>query len=180
MLAGDEIGRYNQSNFSIGDKEMKIARKLSVGGINNIRNKFKNVIERRHVADIWGICRMAEEKTTENMGSYTKFSGEFFGKNAEGEEFVACVCFLPEPAQGMVSQAVIAGLSDSGAVFSGVEFGFRIFVEPDEKSPLGYSYACHSMLDFKPSTALSDLTARLKTLSEPENTKSTKSTKSTK
>lgn len=134
---------------------MEIMKKMSVGGMNNVRNGFKDVIAQQLVARIFGIARSCETKDT-NLGRSYKFVGEFRGINGDGEEFSAPVCYLPSPADGMLTEAIAA------ADGSPVNFGFDIFVSPKEKRTpidLGYEYKIKPLLDTKPSDPMAALMA---------------------
>ncbi len=138
---------------------MQIITKITIGGINSVRKGFKGVEAKKHVARVIGIARSADLKPSENMGDSFKFGGEFRAWNEKGEEFAGPVCYLPEPAQGMLNAAVIGDKSGAG-----VQFGFDFFVRPDEKSAVGYVYETHPLMDSKPSDALAALAGSLPNL----------------
>jgi hypothetical protein len=129
---------------------MEILKKMSVGAMNGVTGGFKDVTESKRVARILGIVRSIETKDT-NIGRSYKFTGEFRGINAEGEEFSSPVCYLPAPADSMLLEAFTA--SDGQPV----GFAFDIFVNPKpKKTPvdLGYEYKIKPLLETKPSDPL--------------------------
>lgn len=126
---------------------MQILKKMSVATLNSIRGGFKDVTETRLVGRIFGIVSGVETKET-TIGASLKFTGEFRGINGDGEEFMAPVCYLIEPAAGMLAAAF------AGAEGRPVNFGFDIFVSPKEKrSPvdLGYEYQIKPLLETRAS-----------------------------
>lgn len=134
---------------------MEIMKKMSVGGMNGVTAGFKDVTEARLVARIFGIVRSTETKDT-NIGRSYKFVGEFRGVNGDGEEFSSPVCYLPSPADGLLTEAVAA------AAGAPVNFGFDIFVSPKPKRTpvdLGYEYKVKPLLDTKPSDPMAALMA---------------------
>ncbi len=135
---------------------MQIANKITIGGINSVRKGFKDVKEKTHVARIIGIAREASLKTSENMADSWKFSGEFRAWNREGEEVAAPVCYMPDPAQGLLKAAVDADKSGAG-----VQFGFDFYVVPNENVAIGYQYEVKPLMESKPSEALAGLASSL-------------------
>ena len=147
---------------------MQIAKKISVGGINGVRNGFKNVAQTTLVARILGVAYSFEHKDT-NFGKSLSFHGEFRAVNADGEEVAAPVCYLVSPADTMLAQAL------TEAKGSSVEFGFDIFVSPKEKRDerdLGYEYKVKPLLEATVSDPLAKIMARVQPLqlghSEPD------------
>jgi len=129
---------------------MQIERKITIGGINGIRKGFKDVTESRLVARILGI---ASEALREDgaLGEYVKFKGEFRAINQDGEEFASAVCFLPKPADDLLESAI------KNAGGKSVNFGFDIFVHPNENVAIGYEYKVKPLLETKPSDPLAAL-----------------------
>lgn len=135
---------------------MKLLRKISVGAVNGVRGGFKNVTTRARVMTIVGIAHSYKEKTSENMATSYAFNGEFRAINVDGVECAAPVAYLVEPAQGLL-RAQLDGLGGEGSV----EFGFHIFVCPDETAIKGYVFEIEPLMEAKPSTALENLSARV-------------------
>lgn len=134
---------------------MQIMKKMSVGGMNEIRGGFKDVDVTKFVARIIGFARSVETKVT-TIGESLCFKGEFRGTNADGELFSAAVCYLVSPADEMLAQA----LSQPENVGKEVKFGFDFFVTPKEKRTpvdLGYSYQVKPLLDTAPTDAMAAL-----------------------
>lgn len=136
---------------------MEIARKMTVGGINNVRKGFKGVTETKLVARILGIADTAVQEDGA-LGSYWKFTGEFQGTNEQGEMHAAPVLMLPKPADDMLAAAVKQAAGGS------VKFGFDIYVEPREDVAIGYAYKIKPLLEVKPSNPLADLIASIPAL----------------
>jgi len=137
---------------------MKLLRKISVGTINGVRGGFKNVGKKVRVMTIAGIAHGYKEKVSETMGVSYAFNGEFRAINLDGEECAAAVAYVPEPVQGML-RAQIDSLRKDGA--AAVEFGFHVYVVPDEDAIKGYVFEVEPLIEAKPSTALENLTARI-------------------
>jgi len=137
---------------------MKLLRKISVGTINGVRGGFKNVDKKVRVMTIAGIAHGYKEKVSETMGVSYAFNGEFRAINLDGEECAAAVAYVPEPVQGML-RAQIDTLQKDGA--AAVEFGFHVYVVPDEDAIKGYVFEVEPLTEAKPSTALESLTARI-------------------
>jgi hypothetical protein len=131
---------------------MKIAKKISLGTINGVRGGFKDVKEKTRVATIAGTVMGYKEKTSETMGVSYAFSGDFVGINKDGEETRSPVCYLPEPAQGML-KAQVDQLEREG-INAAVEFAFDFFAVPDETAIKGYIFETVPRLKAKPSNAL--------------------------
>ena len=132
---------------------MEILKKMSIGAINGVRKGFKGVTEKRFVARIMGIAQsvIVEDGA---LGTYRKFTGEFKGINADGEEFVSAVCFLPSPVDSLLEASM---KDNSGAA---VNFAFDISVAPND-TPIGYEYVVSSLLETKPSNPLAELMAKI-------------------
>ena len=132
---------------------MEIARKVTVGGINNVRKGFKGITEKTFVARILGIVHSAKVEDGQ-LGAYVKFQGEFQGTNMHGEITAAPVCMLPEPAASML-HAAVQGSEGS------VKFGFDFYVVPDESVAIGYKYVTTPLVEAKPSNPLADMLASM-------------------
>lgn len=128
-----------------------LTRKITVGGINNVRSGFKNISVRTFVARVLGVAHAVESKDS-NYGAYWRFSGEFQGTNKDGVIYAAPVAMLPEPAATQLAMAV---KENPG----GVKFGFDFFVVPDEKSNTGYVFEIIPLLEAKPSDPLAEILA---------------------
>jgi len=135
---------------------MKMTKKITIGGINNVRGGFKEGVHFKaddshiRIATIFGSAHAATAKNSETMGTSFAFTGEFKGINKEGEEFFAPVCYLPEPAQGMLAAALQSGAGN-------VEFAFDVILHPDATALLKYSLGVESLLEVKQSSALEKL-----------------------
>lgn len=152
-----------------------IAKKISIGGINSVRGGFKAIKlfglrqdptnpdqnapllgdrDRVTVMTVVGLVNGYKEKTSETMDTSYAFSGEFQAINAAGDKFIAPVCYLPEPAQGLIKSAVDAGNN-------AIEIGFVVDAVRADDSLLGYDYALKPLIEPKASTALDHLAGRL-------------------
>ncbi len=141
---------------------MIITKKISVAGINSIRGGFK--VKRGDEGflpfdtflgmRVMGITHDYNEKVSDNMGVSYQFLGEFRAWNREGTEFASPVCYLPEPAQGILK----AGLDGTDG---SVEFGFDVFIKYNKTAILGYEFLLESLLDAKPSEGLAHLVSRV-------------------
>ncbi len=136
---------------------MKIAKKITISSINNIRGGFKEVIKRERVATILGVVRSAKTKISDTMGASTCFLGEFKGTNKKGEESVAPLCYLPEPMQSIL----LSQLQDAPET-SGVEFAVNFYVTPDDSAILKYTIDSESLIEYTQSDSLKSLTAKVK------------------
>lgn len=141
---------------------MQIARKITVGGINNVRGGFEcKPDESRLVARIFGMARGSELKES-NYGPYMRFKGEFRAINGDGEEFAATILMLPEPASSMLAEAVAGDETKTG-----VQFAFDIFVQGmPKKQPgdRGYQFVIKPLLETAPSDPLKALAGALPAL----------------
>lgn len=152
---------------------MQILKKISIGAINNVRGGFKAMSlfglrpdpenkegpaisdrERVTVMRVAGIVSGYAEKTSETMGVSYAFKGEFKAINKDGEESVAPVCFLPEPAQSMIKTTL-----DDGA--TSIDIGFKVDALRNDDSVKGYDFVLMPLIEPRPSNALGALSARL-------------------
>lgn len=86
-----------------------------------------------------------------NFGDWLAFIGDFEGVDiATGEVSRSPVCFLPEPAQGMLEAALLKNEN-------GVEFSFIIGVKPNKTSTTGYEYTVKPVVASKQNDALEKL-----------------------
>ena len=134
---------------------MKISKRITIASINGVRKGFKDVKTRRKVARIFGIARESVLKVSETMKNSYAFGGEFKAINEAGEEFIAAVCYMPEPAQGLLHNAV------EGAKGSPVEFGFDFYIVPNESAVLGYEFETESLMEHRASSALAEIESRV-------------------
>ena len=130
---------------------MQILRKASVSIVNGLgKGGFKNVTEKRLVMRAFGNATGFEIGTT-TFGDYTAFKGEFRAINEDGEESVSQKLFLVEPAEGLLKGALQANDGKP------VQFGFDIFIVPDEGSERGYQYRVQNLLEIKASDPVAAL-----------------------
>lgn len=100
------------------------------------------------------------------FGDWLAFTGDFEAANTEtGESFRAPVCFLPEPAQGMLEAALMKNAD-------GVEFSFIVGIKPADNA-FGYEYTVRPVKQANQSDALAalrDMTqeAMMKSLPAPK------------
>lgn len=141
---------------------MKILKKISVGTVNGVRGGLKDITDKTRVLTLVGVTGAYKEKTSENMGVSYGFIGEFRGINMHGEDCLAAVAYLPEPAQGLLKNQ-IDEMGDS----SRVEFGFEIWAIPDETAIRGYTFEVRPLMETKPSNALDELSKRLGVEAKP-------------
>lgn len=114
-----------------------MVRKLSVKSVYG-PVKFAEGEAKRNLCIIGGVAN-AEISGDSNYGKWTAFSGDFFAVNmVTGEEFRGAKCFLPLPAQELLSAAIKA----MGGKGDGVQFRFGIGVTPDtdKRNKSGYQY----------------------------------------
>lgn len=133
---------------------MKLVKKISVGGINNVRGGFDapTVVEgKKRVMRIVGIARGYKEHVSATMGVSYGFQGEFRAWNLKGDECASAVCFLPEPAQGLLHEALCG---EGGA---SVEFAFEFLLVPAPDSILKYDWEVVTLMDTKPSDGVARL-----------------------
>lgn len=130
----------------------KLLRKLTIGTANGVRGGLKGVKGRVRVWTIIGIAHSFKEHTSETMGISFGFAGEFRSINVDGEESIGPVCFMPEPAQGLLMNA----LKDENRI-GGIQFGFHFYAVEDETALKGYYFECEPMLEPKASNALAAL-----------------------
>lgn len=150
-----------------------ILKKISIGQINGVRGGFKPMSlfglrpdpnnpdgpalgdrDRVTVMTVVGIVNSYSEKTSETMGVSYAFKGEFQAINKDGERSIAPVCFLPEPAQSLIKQAVDEGNT-------AIEIGFVVDAVRSDDSIKGYDFMLKPLQEPKASSALDHLTQRL-------------------
>lgn len=134
----------------------KLMRKISIGGINGVRGGFKGVKEAFRAMTILGLASSLKEKVSETMGVSYAFNGEFRAINRDGEEYIAPVCYIPEPAQSLLKEAL-----ENEDRMGAVEFAFDFNVVPDEKSVTGYVFECVPKLTPQASAGLAALASRV-------------------
>lgn len=125
-----------------------VAKKITIGGINGVRAGFKGVTEDRHIARIYGRAQTFEAKDSPTMGVSYKFTGDFIGVNEDGEETMAPVCYLTDPSQSMLVNAL------KEAEGKAVEFAFDYWVVPNATAVLGYEYRTKPVIAVKKSEPL--------------------------
>lgn len=130
----------------------KLLRKLSIAGINGVRGGFKDIKEKIRVATIIGLANGYKEKVSETMGVSYAFNGEFRAINRDGEACMAPVCYLPDPAQGLLREA----LDDENRI-GAVQFAFDFFAVPDDTAIKGYVFECVPKIEPKVSDGLKQL-----------------------
>lgn len=134
---------------------MELLRKITIGGINNIKKGFKDITEKMLVARVIGVANAFEVITHAQYGDSYKFTGEFRAINGDGEESAAPVIYLVKP----VDEMLVAQLK--AAEGKPVQFAFDIHVVPDEGSERGYQYRVTPLMESKPSNPLAELMASL-------------------
>lgn len=114
--------------------------------------------------DLFAIYGVATGTKTgsSTFGDWLAFIGDFEGVHMEsGEVNRSPVCFLPEPAQGMLEAALLKNEN-------GVEFSFIIGVKPNKTSTTGYEYTVKPVVASKQNDALEKLrTATVQALPPP-------------
>ena len=111
----------------------KLGAKQILGDVKAIVKNF--CPEDRSTADVYTIYGAATgvKTGTTQYGEFTAFQGNFEAINyASGEKFAAIQCFIPEPLQTLVKQAMET--SDS------VEFAFTVTVKRRDDLKEGYEY----------------------------------------
>lgn len=106
------------------------------------------------IATIYGRCTDKKPGTSDH-GDFIRFKGEFEGVNAAtGEVFRSGELIVPKVLESLLDSAI--SLEDANAV----DFAVEVWVEPNERSITGYSYAIKPLI--KP--AESDVLAGLREL----------------
>lgn len=130
---------------------MELLRKITIGGINNVRKGFKGVKEKQFIARCMGIARGFDVVPHVQYGDSYKFNGEFRAVNQDGEESAAPVIYLVKPVDEMLRDQIKA------AEGKPVNFAFDIFLVPDEGSERGYQYRVQPLMETAPSDPLAEL-----------------------
>lgn len=109
------------------------------------------------IATIYGRCTDKKAGTSDH-GDFIRFKGEFEGVNVKtGEVFRSGDLIVPKTLESLLDSAI--SLEGNNAV----DFAVEVWVEPNEKSITGYSYAIKPLI--KP--AESDVLAGLRELAAP-------------
>jgi len=132
------------------------------------KNLFGKIEAPEKAIELFALYGVANGTKTgkSQFGDWIAFTGDFEAANMEtGESFRAPVCFLPQPAQGMLEAALMKN-SD------GVEFSFIVGIKPADNA-FGYEYTVRPVKAANQSdalTALREMTqeAMLKTLPAPK------------
>lgn len=99
---------------------------------------------------VYGVATGTKNGTS-TFGDWLAFIGDFEGVEiVTGEISRSPVCFLPEPAQGMLEAALMKNEN-------GVEFSFIIGIKPNAKSTTGYEYTVKPVVASKQNDALEKL-----------------------
>jgi hypothetical protein len=112
------------------------------------------------VMPLFGVIGMAADFQAGEtaLGPYVKLLGQFKAVNAEtGEEFRSGAAIIPGSGNDMVYGA-LRGLGEGGG---SVEFAFRVGVQRDESSAVGYVYVVEQVYQQGQTDALSSLESRL-------------------
>lgn len=139
---------------------MQLIKKITLGGINNVRGGFKTPQDGQFIARVIGVLREVETIETA-YGAAKRFRGEFRATNADGEEFASPVLFLPEPAQSILSEAIAGNVS--------VQFAFDVSLKLNSNSPLGYEYSVKPLINSAPSDPLASIMAQIAPPALPDN-----------
>lgn len=140
---------------------MKIAKKLTVKEFGNLTvDALRKLTEAAgdelfFVGRIYGSTR-AQEVVETPHGVAIKFKGEFRGVGYDGEEVFSSVCYLPAPADDLLSGALNGAQGEGKTGSVNIEFGFDFYTAKD-KGITGYKYVCKPLVE----TAASDPVARL-------------------
>lgn len=90
------------------------------------------------------------EMLTNDYGDSVRFKGAFLANTMTRGYVTSAQAFLPQIAEGLLKNAVIRALEEDPN--STVKFAFRVFTELNENSPVGYSWSCQPIGEFKSST----------------------------
>lgn len=133
---------------------MKLIKRISVAQVVNLTAKEIETLEgERHLMRVIGIARSYELGMSQ-FGEFIRFKGEFRATNLEtGELYAAPVCFLPEPADGLLKTQLDELGNDSKTP---VEFAFDISIVPHD-GERGYQYRVTTLMDSQPSDPLATL-----------------------
>ncbi len=135
---------------------MKSINKISLANVNKIRGGFKNLSDRFLGMRVVGVVRGYDTLIDSTMHATEKFYGEFRAENGTGDEFISPICFLPEPAQTFLREAV-----DSSKALV-VEFAFDIHVIPDRTLRAGCRFEIEHVVEAKTCNALDALVEKVK------------------
>lgn len=146
---------------------MKIAKKLTVKefGNLNVARLLAHTLESDKTGAVFFVGRIygsvrAQEVVDTPHGTAIKFKGEFRGVGFDGEEVFSAVCYLPDPADQLLSGILSEVQGGDAAIKQNVEFAFDFFTAPD-KGATGYKYVCKPLLDAAPSDPVAKLAAGL-------------------
>lgn len=99
-------------------------------------------------------------------GEYVALTGQFEAMNLEtGEQYVAPICFLPDPLQGMIV-AQLRTPDENGKMVT-VQFGVEVGVRA-AKSATGYEYTVRELVEADRNDPLADLRKALPALPKPD------------
>lgn len=121
---------------------MAIIKKITVKNVCGETKKLLNgQKEKFAVMRVAGIIRSMHPDDGD-FGTYVKFRGSFSATNLlTGEEFKSANCLLPDIAADLLESA----MNEEGV--NGLEFGFDVFVVPDDSIAIGYQYAVDSLIE---------------------------------
>lgn len=137
---------------------------MSLSIVNKLTIKTMKAQPARHsvekdelIATIYGRCTDKKAGTSDH-GDFIRFKGEFEGVNANtGDTFRSGDLIVPKTLESLLDAAI--SLEGSNAV----DFAVEVWVEKNESSITGYSYAIKPLI--KP--AESDVLANLRELAAP-------------
>lgn len=146
---------------------LKMAKKLSTKEFGNLtvkalRDKVAAAAEtgdRFFIGRMFGSVRRQEVVETPH-GVSIKFIGEVRGQGWDGTDVFSGVCYLPDPAEGLLSAALNDAQGDDATARVSVEFAFDFFAVED-KGVTGYKYVVESLIDVAPSDPVAKLAGTL-------------------
>lgn len=131
----------------------KLSTKTIVGNIRDITSQFKKDKEGLDLYILGGIATGFSTGSS-NYGDWVKIQGDFRCYNLlNGDKYKAPTCFVQEPVQGYLLNA----LSNANEV----EFTVKVRVMRDDSSPVGYTYILTPVLDAEQTNRLKQVSAKM-------------------
>jgi hypothetical protein len=118
-----------------------------------------------HLYAVIGVANGARIKPTQFSAEQYVISGRFKAIRNDGDEFESLECYLPEPAQSVIAEAIKDKVNaETGEVTkpAPIEFAYMIGIAPSKRGALGYTWTCEPMMDEKEQNALSAIELAVK------------------
>lgn len=104
---------------------------------------------------IWGQVTSVKNKESRSGDPYSYLVGSFRALGPDDQKYEAEKLFLP----GGLMEQIESTWKSGGEV--PVQFGYDIYATPDEKSAVGYRYACKTIMKTETSNVLDAMTATI-------------------